>query len=145
MEKILIQKLHEYIRTNNPDILIPLEEQGKVSDFLANKLAGIKDLLEELTMAGKPAYIIEELCMKVMTTHLRPSKYNYINAILAEEFENIHQQLERSGTLMYEVMNLIAWCQPVFDAIGFTEDSVDDNQLHNAIIGSIQMYFENKQ
>ncbi len=57
----------------------------------------------------------------------------------------MRQQLERSGTLMYEVMNLIASCQPVFDAIGFTEDNVEDNQLRSAITGSIQMYFENKQ
>ncbi len=145
MQEILIQKLHEYIRTNNPDILISLQEEGKVADFLSGKLAAINDLLEKLIMEEKPAYIIEELCMKVMTADLRPSKYNYIKAILAEEFEIIHQQLERSGTLMYEVINLIAFCQPVFETIGFTEDNEEDNQLRNAIIGSIQMYFENNQ
>ncbi len=145
MREILIQKLHEYIRLNNPDILIPLQEEGKVSNFLANKLAAIKDLLEQLTMEGKPAYIIEELCMKVMTADLRPSKYNHIKAILAEEFEIIHEQLERSGTLMYEVINLIAYCQIVFETIGFTEDNKEGSKLRYAIVGSIQMYFENNQ
>lgn len=145
MREILIQKLQEYIRTNNPDILISLQEEGKVSDFLSGKLAAINDLLEKLIMEEQPAYLIEELCMKVMTADLRPSKYNYIEAILAEEFQIVHQQLERSGTLRYEVINLIAFCQPVFKTIGFTEDNEEDNQLCNAIIGSIQMYFENNQ
>jgi hypothetical protein len=142
MKEILIQKLHEYIRTNNPDILIPLQEEGKVSDFLTYKLGAIKDLLERLTMEEKPTYIIEELCMKEMTAELLPSKYNYIITILAEEFDILHQKLERSGTLTYEVINLIAFCQSVFETIGFREDTEDDSQLRNGIIGSIKKYFE---
>ncbi len=145
MREILIQKLHEYIRLNNPDILIPLQGEGEVSDYLSKKLTTIEYLLEQLTTEEKPAYIIEELCLDALTASLRPSKYNFIKAILAEEFEDIHQQLERSGTLKYEVINLIEVCKPVFDELGFTEENEEDPQLRNALIGSIQMYFQNSQ
>ncbi len=145
MREILIQKLHEYIRLNNPDILIPLQGEGEVSDYLSKKLTTIEYLLEQLTTEEKPAYIIEELCLDAMTASLRPSKYNFIKAILAEEFEDIHQQLERSGTLKYEVINLIEVCKPEFETLGFTVDNENDKLLRYAIIGAVKEYLENKQ
>jgi Domain of unknown function (DUF1896) len=142
MQDILINKLHQYIRENNPDVLLQLEEDGTVTEYLSNKLKLVDALLNQLDK-GQPAYIIEEACMDVLTQDLRPSKYRYICNILEEEFEAIHQRLQQSGTLRMEVINLVNHSQPVFDAIGFAEENEDNRQLRYAITGTINEYFEN--
>lgn len=141
MQDILINKLHQYIRENNPDLLLQLEEDSKVTEYLSNKISTIDALLNQL---GKeqPAYIIEEACMDILTEDLRPSKFNYICGILEEEFEATYHQLHESGMLQFEVINLINHCQPVFDTIGFTEESEDNRQLKYVIIGVISQYLE---
>jgi Domain of unknown function (DUF1896) len=141
MQDILINKLHQYIRENNPDLLLQLEEDGKVTEYLSNKISTVDALLNQLDK-GQPEYSIEEACMDVLTQDLRPSKFNYISNIVEEEFEAIYQQLQKSGTLQFEVINLISHCQPVFDAIGFTEENEDNRQLQYAITGAISEYLE---
>ena len=141
MQEILIKKLHEYIRENNPDLLLHLEEEGKVTEYLSKKISTVDALLNQ---QGKEqsAYIIEETCMDVLTQDLRPSKFNYISKVLEEDFEDTYQQLQKSGTLKFEVINLINRYQPVFDAIGFTEENEDSKELKYAITGSIGEYLE---
>ena len=85
MREILIKKLHEYIRENNPELLLQLEEDSKVTEYLSNKVNTAYPIIIEYK--GKPDYIIEEACMNVLTQDLRPSKFNYIRNILEEEFE----------------------------------------------------------
>jgi len=141
MQDILIKKLHEYIRENNPDLLLQLEEESKVTEYLSNKISTVDALLEELAKE-QPAYIIEEACMDVLTQDLRPSKFNFICGILEEEFEATYQQLQKSGTLPFEVINLINHCQPVFDTIGFTEGNEDNRELRYSITGAISEYLD---
>jgi hypothetical protein len=143
MEKMLIKKLHEYIRENNPDLLLQLEEDSKVTEYLFNKVNATAPIIIEYK--GQPDYIIEEACMDELTKDLRPSKYNYINQILEEEFEDTYQQLQNSGTLKFEVINLISQCQPVFEAIGFTEENEDSSELRNAITGTVSEYLESNK
>jgi hypothetical protein len=78
MQETLKHRLHEYIRQNNPDVLLALEEKGNVTKYLLDKVNSISDLLVQLKSENKPAYIIEEACMDVLTKELKPSKYNYI-------------------------------------------------------------------
>jgi len=143
MKGILINKLHQYIRENNPGLLLQLEQDGKVSEYLSNKVNTSDALINEYK--GQPAYIIEEACMDELTKDLRPSKYNYINQILQEEFEDAYQQLQNSGTLKFEVINLISQCQPVFETIGFTEENEDSSELRNAITGTVSEYLESNK
>lgn len=77
MQQTLMNKLHEYIRENNPDLLFQLEEDGKVTEYLSDKISTVSSLIKQ-TENGKPTYIIEDACMDVMTQDLRPSKFNYI-------------------------------------------------------------------
>lgn len=140
MQDILTSKLHAYIRQNNPDVLMALEEDGNVTQYLADKVDTIKDLSEQLKELGKPAYIIEEVCMNVLTKDLKPSRFNYICAILEEDFAATHQQLQASATLIYEAINMIAYCKPVFESIDFTEENENDRQLRYAITGAISEY-----
>jgi len=143
MKGILINKLHQYIRENNPGLLLQLEQDGKVSEYLSNKVNTSDALINEYK--DQPAYIIEEACMDELTKDLRPSKYNYINQILEEEFEDTYQQLQNSGTLKFEVINLISQCQPVFETIGFTEENEDSSELRNAITGTVSEYLESNK
>ena len=139
MQQALITKLHEYIRENNPDLLFQLEEDGKVTEYLSDKISTVSALIKQ-TENGKPAFIIEDACMDVLTQDLLPSKFNYISNLLQEEFEATYNQLQESGTLKFGVINLINQCQPVFADLNFSEENEDNQFLRYAIIGTISGY-----
>lgn len=141
MQDILINKLHEYIRENNPDVLMQLEQDGKVTEYLTNKISSVNALMNQVEK-GQPAYIIEDACMDVLTQDLRPSKFNYISSVLEEEFEATYQQLQESGTLKFEVINLINQCQSVFEDLNFSEANEDNQFLRYAITGAVSEYLE---
>lgn len=145
MQEVLIEKLHQYMANNNPDLLIALQQEGSVSSYLKDKVAAIDLLLNELLTINIPAYIIEERCMDELTKELRPSKFNYLISILEEEFEPDYNRLKESGLLTYEVINLIGTCTPVFDTFGFAVENEADRHLRFAITGAVKEYFENKQ
>ena len=139
MQEILLQTLYEYIRENNPDLLLLLEETGAVSNYLDDKVASLH-LLNDVQ--NEPAYILEEVYLNLLTQDLRPSKYNYIKAILQEEFEPEYLQWQESGILKFEIINLIERCQPSFDELNFSEANEDDQFLKYLIIGTIGEYVE---
>lgn len=141
MKKILINKLYKYIRENNPDLLFQLDEDKKVAEYLTDKISTVSALIRQLDN-GKPAYIIEEACMDILTQDLRPSKFNYISHILEEDFVNTYQQLQESGTFKFEVINMISLCQSVFEDLNFSEENEDNQFLRYAIIVTIKEYFQ---
>lgn len=141
MKKILVNKLYEYISENNPDLLFQLEDDRKVTEFLTNKISTVNDLIRQVDN-GKPAFIIEDACMEILTQDLRPSKFNYISNLLEEEFADTYQQLQESGTLKFEVINVIIFCQSVFEDLNFSEKNEDNQFLRYAIIGTIKEYFQ---
>jgi hypothetical protein len=143
MQGTLINNLYQYIRANNPDILLDLEETGSVTTYLSNKVSSVDYLYKQLTTEGKPAYIIEELCMNLLTQDLKPSRYNYIHNLLETEFELKYNQLTESGLLLYEVSNMIKYCQSVFDDLNFSEENEDNRFLRYAITGVVKEYLEN--
>ena len=140
MQELLKNKLHQYISENNPDLLLSLQEKNKTTSYISDKVSGLNELIHELKEANTPAYIIEEVCMDALTKDLRPSKYNYINNILEEEFEFAYLQFQKSGTLLYEVINLIKQCEPYFEELGFTEENENNKELHYAVAGTIDKY-----
>ncbi|SRR6266536_922073 len=144
MQEILVNKLYEYIRQNNPDVLFSLQEEAAVTKYLQQKIESVANLIRNLQSENKPAYIIEELCLDAMTTDLRPSKFNYISAVLEEEFETDYYKLKENGTLTYEVINMITVCNPVFESFGFTEENEGDRQLKYAVTGTIHEYLTKK-
>ena len=134
MQDILIPKLWRYVTENNPDLLLALQEEGSVTSYFQQKARLAAKLSKQMQAEMKPACFIEEQCMDALTSELRPSKYNYLKAVLEEEFAGEYQRLRENGTLTYEIANLIRFCQPVFDE--------DSPRLRYAVIGSIQMYLE---
>jgi hypothetical protein len=111
MKTILANKLYEYLRDNNPDILFRLSENNSISSYIKDKL----DAVESHIQQNKPAYLVEFECMDKMTADLRPSKFNYIKAILEDEFPGNYQKLLSSGVLTFELINMMDACQEIFD------------------------------
>ena len=136
----LMEKLRLYMQENNPDVLLQLEEQGEVTKYLNNKMSTVEELLNN--PESQPEYIIEELCMEILTVELRPSKFNFICNILEEEFEPCFIKLRNSGLIWFEAVNLITHCKPVFEEFGFTIENEDDRYLRYNIIGAISEYLE---
>jgi hypothetical protein len=122
MQETPVSKLHQYIRENNPDFLFQLEEDKEVTEYLPDKINTVSALIKQMDIGG-PAYIIQDACMDAMTQDLRPSKFNYIRNLLQEEIESTYNQLQESGTLKFEVINLIRHCHSVFADLNFSEEN----------------------
>ena len=141
MENILKQKLSDYIVANNPDLVVKLQAAFSMTAFINDRLKLVEGLLGESAMASKPAYITEELCMAEMTADLRPSRFNYLLEVVEVEFPEEYRKLQKSGVLIYELINLIGICQPHFETFGFSEETEGDRFLRYAVISAIHEYF----
>ena len=144
MQEMLKEKLWTYIVHNNPNLMLNLQQDFSLTDYLEQKVFNIQPLVSHLLAENKPRYIIEELCMAELTKDLRPSKFNYIRGVLEEEFELDFLRIKESGLLTYEIMNLISESETVFETLGFTQDNEQDRMLRYAIAGTIRQYMESK-
>lgn len=145
MKEILIGKLLEYIRDNNPDILFALEAEDKLISWLYDKVYSAESLIQQLRNNNQPDYIIEETCLDEITRDLRPSRYNYVLNILEKEFERDYQQLFQSGLLQHEVINMISYCNSTFDDLRFAEENEDNQFIRYAITGAVSEYLESNR
>ena len=139
VQENIFHKLLKYISENNPDLLVQLEENGELTNYLSEKVKSISSILNK---GNQASYIIEQTCMDALTQDLRPSRYNYICKILEEEFPATYRQLHETGILKFEAINLIEYCHQVFEAMHFSEANEDNMLLHYAIAGSIGEYFD---
>ena len=144
MQEMLKEKLWTHIVHNNPDLMLNLQQNFSLTDYLEQKVFNIQPLISQLLAENKPGYIIEELCMAELTIDLRPSKFNYIRDVLEEEFNLDFLRIKESGLLTYEIVNLISESETVFEILGFTEDNEQNRMLHYAIAGTIRQYMESK-
>lgn len=145
MQNILMNKLLEYIRDNNPDILFELEAEAALTAWLTNKVSTVEILIKEMKEQLLPDYQIAATCMREMTEDLRPSKYNYILNLLEEEFEDEYNKLLQSGLLQNEVINMITCCSPVFADLNFSEENEDNQFVRYAIIGEVREYLQSNR
>ncbi|SRR5258706_13189616 len=142
MQELLIKRLHDYIRDNNPDLLLILLEENRLTDYLHENVASIDELINQLLSESKSPLIIEELCLEELTRTLLPSRFNYLSTLLEEEFRHEYDRLEQSGILTTELINMIAACDPVFDELEFSTENEDDRYLRYAVMGAMHEYFE---
>ena len=140
MEDLLKEKLWFYIIHNNPDLMFTLQEDYSVLDYLNEKISSVKSILDDMLSDGTPKYIIEEICLNVLTEDLKPSRFLYIRSLLSDEFEKTYAAFQESGILTFEVINLMESCKTVFETIGFTKENEEDPNLRNALIGQIADY-----
>jgi Domain of unknown function (DUF1896) len=142
MKEMLISKLLEYIRDNNPDILFALEAADKLRFWLNSKAESVEPLWQQMETDKQPAYIIEEACLNELTRELRPSRYNYIINLLEQEFEQDYKFLLQSGLLQHEAINMIGYCDSVFNDLKFSEETEDNRFIRYAICGAISEYLD---
>jgi len=142
MQEILVSKLFEYVRDNNPDLLFELEAEDKLRVWLYEKADCVQPLLEQMKMNGQAEYIIIESCLTEATTDLRPSRYNYILNLLEQEFEANYISLTETGLLQHEIINMIGYCESVFDDLKFSEENEDNKFIQYAIAGMISEYLQ---
>lgn len=145
MKEILIGKLLEYIRDNNPDVLFALEAEDNLRSWLYDKVYNSEPLIQQLRNDNQPDYIIQETCLDEMTKDLRPSRYNYILNILETEFEKDNDQLVQSGLLQHEAINMISYCNSTFDDLRFAEENEDNQFIRYAITGAVSEYLESNR
>ena len=142
MQEILVRKLGEHIRINNPELLLHLQMEKVDVDYLREKVQHVEPLLTELLAADIPLYIIEDSCMDVLTQDLRPSKFNYLLLLLQKNFSTHYERFGMSGILTLEVANLVAFCQPLLDTLGFNEENEMDENLETTVIQVMQDYLQ---
>lgn len=140
MEAILKEKLWTYIIDHNPDLMYDLQEEYRVTDYLDEKVASIIRDVEDLMDKDLPFATIQEICVERMTVELRPSKFLFVRDIIKIEFPLAYEAMTESGMLTYEVINLIRFCEKIFDKYGFSEHTVHDKKLRAAIVGEVDFY-----
>lgn len=141
MQSTLMEKLGAHLLVNHPDLAVQLQENYQVTSFIEDRVAGIMPMANELITAGRPRYIVEELCMNELIKALGPSRFNYIKEIVETEFQTEYHRLQRSGVVTYEVINLVEACRALMDGNGFLEQRVEDRFLRYAVIAEISAYF----
>ncbi|MGF7231962.1 hypothetical protein [Arachidicoccus sp.] len=144
MEQKLIEELRTYITYHNPDLFIKLRSHCSLQSYLEKKIKEIQPLLKRMTTEGCPEYVIEQLCIVEMTASLRPSKFKYIRRLLKDKFYEDYNQMKEAGTLTYEIIQLIDWCEDGFESFDFNEDNEEDVLLREVIRQGIKHYMKVK-
>jgi hypothetical protein len=121
--------------------MLTLQEEFSVTRYLTEKVNDIMPMAETLVSERRPQYIIEEMCLQEMTAELRPSKYLFIREIVEQEFSEQYEALRDSGTLTYEIVNLINECSPLFAELGFRENG-ENSSLRYAVISQVDDYLK---
>ena len=140
MQETLLRKLHEYIRDNNPDLLLTLQEENRLTDYLNESVASVDGLINQLVAENQPPSMIEEQCMEELTKPLKPSSYSYIKSILEEEFPNDFERMLNNNVLTTELINMITVCDAVFEEFEFSDATEDNRFLRYAVTGAVYEY-----
>lgn len=140
MNASLINSLYQYMRENNPELVIALQETGSLSQYLTEKVTGIEAMIANLKQQSIPLPEIETICLQQLTSDLKPSLYNYILALLEEEFEQTYNSLVSDGLLQTEAINMLIYSQSAFDDLVFEEANVENRFIKYAITGLIKDY-----
>lgn len=126
-----------YIRENNPELLLQLEEDDALHAWVLEKIKEVEMVLT----ASKPSYMIEAECMEIMTADLKPSRFRYVRDLFETEFTDVYDRMRDAGTLNYELISLVSACHQVFEDMPLIED-MDNPQLDHAIAGVIGEYLQ---
>lgn len=142
MREQLTHLLLRYIKENNPDLLYQMENETVLVEWLAKRVNSVSGLWEQMKRKRQPDLSIEEACLDTLTKDLRPSRFQYINRILEEDFSAERSVLKTNGVLRFEIINLIGYCQSTFDDLRFSEENEDNRFTRYAITGMIKDYLQ---
>ncbi|NLR78031.1 DUF1896 family protein [Chitinophaga eiseniae] len=140
MKRELFDNLWSYLVLNNPNELVTVESKRNIREVIWEKINSIDDLIKQMERDGVPQITMMEVCMTELVRDFIPSRYQYISEILESEFEDMYWVLVETGSLTYEICNLIKECGDVFNTFSFSVETEDDPFLKYAIIGTIASY-----
>ena len=140
MQIILKERLQAYIIEHNPELVNGLKADLSMNSYLEGRVKSVMPYVLELISEDKPGHVIEELALEQMTASLRPSKFDYLKALVAEEFTEDFQLFKRRGVLTFETLNLVDHCQDIFETFSFSEANEQYNLLRHALIARIRQY-----
>jgi len=140
MQELLKEKLRAYLVSHNPDLLLKLQGNISITNYLNDKVVAVLPMAQQLLEEGRPGYVIEELCLNALTEDLRPSKFNYIQQVLEDEFPEEYQKFKEAGVLTYETMNMVEACASLFESYAFNEANEGNRFLRYAIIAGVHDY-----
>ena len=140
MRERILNRLHEYIKDNHPDLLLHLLEENRLDDYLREQVSLTDEMIGSFEAQQKSASEIEDICLDALANLLGPSRHNYLLDLLRYEFPEQFEKMEDNGTMTPELINMIAACDPVFDEMKFSEENMDDRYLRYAVIGAVHEY-----
>lgn len=126
-----------YIRENNPELLLQLEQDDALHAWVMEK---IQEMVLVLNNA-KPTFLNESECMEILTADLKPSKFRYIRDLFEAEFTNEYDRMMEAGTLTYELVNMVSACHGLFEDMPLIED-MENPQLDHAVAWVINDYLQ---
>jgi hypothetical protein len=138
MREILKTKLCEYLTENSPDVIVALNKDNSLGEFLEKMVDSLGETPTELLSAGTPSYLVEEICMEDLTVGFRPSRFNYLSLQLEQEFSSTYASWLDKGSLQSNLLGLLQDCAPVFNNLGFHDEWEKDKDLQLEIIRMIQ-------
>src|SRR5436190_1903010 len=107
-----------YIKENNPDLLMQLDEDDALHAWVIEKIREVELVLGD----AKARRVPDNEFMDLMTVDLKPSKFHYMRDLLEDQFTEDFDRLLASGELRFEVIQMIGLCQHLFEAMPLRED-----------------------
>lgn len=141
----LMERLWAYVISHNPELMESLTEDNNVTLYLEEKVNIIIPKMEKLFAEGQPDYAVAELCLNDLTEDLRPSRYDYILALLHEEYHLYYARFKQAGTLRHKTMCMVESCKAVFDNLDFKEENMESNLVYQSILVAMQQYLFAKE
>jgi hypothetical protein len=118
-----------YIKENNPDLLMQLDEDDALHAWVIEKIHEVELVLGD----AKARRVPDNEFMDLMTVDLKPSKFHYMRDLLEDQFPEEFDQLLASGELRFEVIQMIGLCNHLFEAMPLREDIDENAQLDHAV------------
>ncbi|RWU08139.1 hypothetical protein [Pedobacter chitinilyticus] len=137
MKELLKERLHHYIVVNNPELLVRTGGFS-IPQYINDKVELAMEQLEKHHIARMTNDEMIERYMALMTAELLPSKFNYLKAVIEQEYPREFTALREQGVLTSKVIGIMERCADAFEGFGFsTEAEVDNTKLRHAIIAIV--------
>lgn len=126
-----------YIKENNPDLLVQLEQDDALHQWVVEKIQEVELVLNH----AKPTKLTDAAFMEIFASDLQPARFRYIKDLLETEFSDIYERMLEAGTLNYEMVNMVSACRYLFEDMPLIDDMVNP-QLDHAVANVINDYLQ---
>ncbi|SEW16075.1 hypothetical protein [Chitinophaga arvensicola] len=140
MVDILLGQFKEHLQAHYPDYALALQANNLFSRYLDDCRGFVTPYVNTLIQQGADQSTILKLGIEAMAQSLGPSKYDYLQSIVATKFGTWADKLREAGILQYEIMNLITLCEPIMESYGFDYLDSPHGQFEKQIVVAILEY-----